>query len=388
MIKNLELNNFLSNHWQKKPLLIPAAFPEYKPPISAEELAGLACEDFIESRIISEHTENDQSIKSRWQLESGPFAESRFSTLPESHWTLLIQGLNKIIPEFDDLLHEFNFIPNWRVDDVMASFAAPNGSVGPHIDQYDVFLLQATGRRKWMISEKPVTDNDYIEDCALKIIKDFTSQSEWILEAGDMLYLPPNVAHYGIGMDDCMTFSIGFRAPSHAELLSAFVDEHINQLQDDMRYQDPELSSNINNGEITSDAINKVQDILLSQFSDKSKIEDWFGCFITDYLNEDDSLGENTMNSSEFIARFKSSKLLRRPASVRANYLINDNGLLSLFINGEKKEIKSDNADIIKLYCNQHLNHYNDMKNHLNDAHVVEFLCELVNNGYLEFYDE
>jgi 50S ribosomal protein L16 3-hydroxylase len=238
LINNLDIDDFLKNYWQKKPFLIRAAFPDYQPPISAEELAGLACEDFVESRIILENFANK-----KWHLENGPFAESRFPELPESHWTLLIQGLNKIFPELDDLLHQFNFIPSWRVDDLMASYAAPQGSVGPHVDQYDVFLLQASGRRKWMISEESVKENNFETDIPLKIIKNFKAESEWILEAGDMLYLPANVAHYGIAMEDCMTFSIGFRAPSHAELLSAYVDDHITELNENLRYQDPDLSN-------------------------------------------------------------------------------------------------------------------------------------------------
>jgi len=386
LINNIDINDFLNNYWQKKPLLIRAAFPDYESPVSAEELAGLACEDFIESRIISENTTKDK--KEKWTLENGPFSESRFSSLPDSHWTLLIQGLNKIFPEFDDLLHQFNFIPSWRVDDVMASFAVPDGSVGPHIDQYDVFLLQATGRRKWMISEEPITEDNFEENLPLKIIKNFKAQSEWVLEAGDMLYLPPNIAHYGIGMNDCMTFSIGFRAPSHAELLSAFVDEHIGDLKDNFRYEDPALSAKQSNGEISADAINKVQEILLSQFSDKSKIEDWFGHFITEYLNEDENLVENNLSTEEFLTTFEELGVLRQPASVRANYLINHKGNLSLYINGNKQDLKENTDSIVKLFCNQHLINYADIKPYLTENNTTEFLCKLVNMGYLELSNE
>ena len=380
---NLNITDFLQNYWQKKPLLIRSAFPDYVSPITAEELAGLACEDFIESRIILE-----QKNTPKWELENGPFAESRFTTLPKSHWTLLIQGLNKVFPEFDDLLHEFNFIPSWRVDDLMASYAAPDGSVGPHTDQYDVFLLQATGRRKWMISEAAVSEDNFESNIPLKIIKEFKAESEWVLEAGDMLYLPANVAHYGIGMEDCMTFSIGFRAPSHAELLSAYVDEHITDLNDSLRYRDPDLSPDQNNGEIKSNVINKVQQILLSQFSDTSKVEDWFGRFITEYLNDDESTVENTFTTAEFLATLKDKGTLRRPATVRANYLINQDKKIVLYINGVKQELKPNIDTVVKLFCNQHLNTYADLKPYLSEEHSTEFLCDLYNKGYLEFSNE
>jgi len=383
LIHNLNIKDFLKNYWQKKPLLIRSAFPDYVSPISAEELAGLACEDFIESRIILE-----QKSTPKWALENGPFPESRFTSLPKSHWTLLIQGLNKVFPEFDDLLHEFNFIPSWRVDDLMASYAAPGGSVGPHIDQYDVFLLQAKGRRKWMINETPVMDDNFEENIPLKIIKEFKAETEWVLEAGDMLYLPANVAHYGIGMEDCMTFSIGFRAPSYAELLSSYVDEHLTDLNDNLRYQDPDLLPEQNNGEITSDVINKIQKLLISQFNDKSKTEDWFGRFITEYLNDDENMVENTLSTSEFLSTLKKTGLLRRPSTVRANYLINQNNKISLYINGVKQILKPDTDDIVMLFCNQHINTYADLKPYLGNENTVDFLCEIYNKGYLEFPDE
>lgn len=380
MIHNLNIKDFLEHYWQKKPLLIRSAFPDYVSPITAEELAGLACEDFIESRIILE-----QKDAPKWELENGPFLESRFTTLPKSHWTLLIQGLNKVFPEFDDLLHEFNFISSWRVDDLMASYAAPDGSVGPHTDQYDVFLLQATGRRKWKISERTVSENNFEENIPLKIIKEFKAESEWILEAGDMLYLPANVAHYGIGMDDCMTFSIGFRAPSHAELLSAYVDEHVTKLKDNLRYQDPDILPEQNNGEITSDVINKIQHLLISQFNDKSKVEDWFGRFITEYLNDDEILVENTFSNIEFLNTFKDVGILRRSATVRANYLINQDKKIAIYINGIRQNIRPDAYEVAKLFCNQHLNTYHHLKPYLVEENALTFLCELYNKGYLEF---
>lgn len=382
---NLNIDDFLENYWQKKPLLIRAAFPNYHSPITADELAGLACEDFVESRII---TENKSTPK--WSLENGPFPESQFSKLPNSHWTLLIQGLNKIFPEFDDLLHEFNFIPSWRVDDLMASYATPGGSVGPHIDQYDVFLLQASGERKWMISEEAIDESNFEENIPLKIIKDFKAESEWILQAGDMLYLPAGVAHYGIGMKDkadCITFSIGFRAPSHTELLTAYIDDHISELNDNLRYKDPNLSANIDNGEISAAAITQVQELFLSQFKDKDKIADWFGRFITDYLNDDHSHIENTLNSSEFIATFKKSKQLRRPATVRANYIVNTKNELSLFINGQKQNIEAKNKLIAMLFCNNHIIHHEELSKNLSKD-AFDFLLVLYNKGYLEFPDE
>ena len=388
-MKNININDFLKNYWQKKPLLIRAAFPNYQSPISAEELAGLACEDFIESRIIQESTiPLAKKTKPKWILENGPFLESRFSELPTSHWTLLIQGINKIYPELDDLLHEFNFIPSWRVDDLMASYAAPNGSVGPHLDQYDVFLLQASGKRKWMINTNPTEDYNFDYDSPLKIISDFKSDSEWVLEAGDMLYLPANVAHYGVALDDCITFSIGFRAPSHAELLTAYVDDNITELNEDLRFQDPPLSLNNNCGEISSEAIDNIQSIFLSQFNDKEKIANWFGQYITEYLNDYESITNEKISLSDFLDEFKNRGCLRRPAALRANYHINESNQVHLYINGNKKNFPSDSKDLVMLFCNKTVIDYDDLSEKSLENKSLEVLFELYNQGYLEFQNE
>lgn len=382
MIHNLNINDFLSQYWQKRPLLIRNAFPGYHSPVTAEELAGLSCEDFVESRLVSEH-----KSEPLWRIEHGPFAEERFSKLPESHWTLLIQGLNKLFPELDDLLHEFNFIPGWRVDDLMASYAVTGGSVGPHIDQYDVFLLQASGRRKWMINQQPVTDADLLPGLPLKIIKNFKTESEWVLEPGDMLYLPPNVAHYGVALDDCMTFSIGFRAPSHAELISAYVDETLATLKDELRYQDADLAFNPDSGEITPQALLKVRQIIQSHFTNEEKMNDWFGRFITEYLNDEDYFAENNLTSAEFVAMFKKCKALRRPATVRANYIKTAPAELKLYINGMPYPLQKGSENIAQLFCNHHLLFYDKLKPDLQDPTISHFLTELYNHGYLEFLE-
>ena len=381
---NLDIDDFLKNYWQQKPLLIRKGLPKYQSPICAEELAGLACEDFIESRIITEN-----KSKPKWSLENGPFTESHFTNLPKTHWTVLIQGLNKILPEFDDLLHEFNFIPSWRVDDLMASYAAPDGSVGPHIDQYDVFLLQASGKRKWMISSEIINEDNFEENIPLKIIKNFKAESEWTLEAGDILYLPANVAHYGIGLENCITFSIGFRAPSHTELLTAYIDDHIGEINEKLRYRDPQLSQNINSGEISEAAIDSIQKIFIEQFNNREKLADWFGEYITDYLNDHEDIESEKLTFSEFIQRLKKLNYIRRTPTVRANYYFKHNeGQIAFYINGSKQKILPSTEKIIRLFCNQHIINYNDIKPYLEDKSAIEYLFHLYNNGYLEYPDE
>jgi 50S ribosomal protein L16 3-hydroxylase len=212
---SLSRSQFLERHWQRRFVAFAGAMPGFVPPISPDELAGLACEEEVESRLVLGH------VGSRFRLEHGPFEESRFEDLPKRDWTLLVQDVDKHVPAMAALLEPFRFLPDWRIDDIMVSFAAPGGSVGPHTDQYDVFLLQAQGRRRWQLSER--FSPALRADCDLKVLQQFEPEHELIAEPGDILYLPPNVAHFGVALDEAMTFSIGFRAPDQRELLSALL---------------------------------------------------------------------------------------------------------------------------------------------------------------------
>lgn len=232
----LSQQQFLTQYWQKKPLLIRQALPGFDPVLSIDELAGLACEEEVESRLIEEVGETGP-----WQCRHGPFSETDYARLPESHWTLLVQDVDKHVPELAPIMRRFNFIPEWRRDDLMVSFAPFGGSVGPHTDGYDVFLLQAMGTRRWQISHEPVQEAVYMDGLDLKILRQFDPDESWDLQPGDMLYLPPHFAHHGVALNDCMTFSIGFRAPTQLEILDAFMQTLTEQGVGQQRYRDPGL---------------------------------------------------------------------------------------------------------------------------------------------------
>lgn len=208
----------------------PAALPGFRPPITPDELAGLACEEEVESRLVI------GDVATRFTLEHGPFEEDRFEQLPHRDWTLLVQDVDKHVPEVARLLEPFRFLPDWRIDDIMISFAAPGGSVGPHTDQYDVFLLQARGRRRWQLAER--FSPELRSDCDIKVLQRFESERELIAEPGDVLYLPPNVAHFGLALDEALTFSIGFRAPDQRELSGALARELATDARLDERFGD------------------------------------------------------------------------------------------------------------------------------------------------------
>ncbi|NUS37690.1 MAG: cupin domain-containing protein [Lysobacter sp.] len=275
---------FLRDYWQKRPLLIRNAFPGFVSPLQPEDLAGLACEEVALSRIVLHDRAND-----RWTLRHGPFAEEEFPGMPRQDWTLLVQDVDKWDADVAALLRRFDFLPRWRIDDVMVSFAAPGGSVGAHVDQYDVFLLQAQGHRRWEIDAAEALGRGappaaFRDDADLKLLRAFHPTHDWVLGPGDMLYLPPGVPHHGVAEDACLTFSVGMRAPAAAELLGDFVDTLAADADEALRYRDPDLAPPADPNEIDTAAMQRVVEALnLLRMNDADRLGDWFGRFITIY---------------------------------------------------------------------------------------------------------
>ncbi|MDB4806741.1 cupin domain-containing protein [Pseudomonadales bacterium] len=292
VLGDIPLSTFLADYWQKKPLLIRKALPTDISPISADELAGLACEEHVESRLIIQNGE-------QWNLQIGPFDEKTFAQLPPSHCTLLVQALDHHIPAAAELLEKFNFIPRWRIDDLMMSYANDGGGVGPHYDNYDVFLIQVSGKRQWEVggdyldlANQPAAHNKFVANLPVKILSEFTPENTWTLNPGDILYVPPGVGHNGVAQgDDCMTCSVGFRAPSHSEILREYTDYMGEQLTESLRYTDPNLQAQSNTGEISSQALKSIQQILSHYANDETMIGNWFGKHVTTpkYQIADDS---------------------------------------------------------------------------------------------------
>ncbi len=284
ILGQIEPNDFLQKYWQKKPLIIRQAFNDFQLPIEADELAGLAMDEEVESRIIIEKGEKP------WQLKRGPFSEETFASLPPSHWTLLVQAVDHWVPEVHSILEAFDFLPSWRLDDIMISVAADGGSVGPHYDQYDVFLIQAEGKRQWQIGPVYDAESPKLEDTELHILSEFEVLEEHLMEPGDILYLPPGVGHNGVAAgDNCMTISVGFRAPSHREILMQYTDFISDQLPDSLRYSDSDQKLPMNKGEIDDEALNRLQVILREHIDDRSKLAQWFGHQMTQLKHDQEA---------------------------------------------------------------------------------------------------
>ncbi|HUL94662.1 MAG TPA: cupin domain-containing protein [Usitatibacter sp.] len=264
---------FMRRYWQRAPLLLRGAFPRFADPLSVRDVLALAASDEAESRLVVRRA-------GRWSLERGPFAPSRFKQLPRRDWTVLVQDTNHFSPRADALLSRFDFIPHARIDDVMVSYAAPGGGVGPHVDSYDVFLLQGLGRRRWRISRQ--RDLSLVEGLDLKILARFRPTDEWVLEPGDMLYLPPGVAHEGVALDECLTWSIGFRAPADAELVEGFLDFLRDRLRPGGQYRDPGATPARHPGAIAPAMVEHASRVLATIRWTPRMVREYVGCALSE----------------------------------------------------------------------------------------------------------
>ena len=273
----LTVKEFLRDYWQKKPLLIRQAFPQFQGLINAQQLIALACTEDIQARLVTRQ-------RGKFKLRQAPFEPADFKRLDKNEaglkWTVLVQGVNHYLPEAAELLKHFAFIPHARLDDLMVSYAPKGGGVGPHFDSYDVFLLQGSGHRRWQISAQP--DRSLIAGAPLRILSDFRVEQEWVLEVGDMLYLPPRYAHNGIAEDDCMTYSIGFRTPAHQELAEQFLVYLQDRIVVEGSYTDPDLKTQQYPSEISLAMLRQVGQVIKQIRWDKADIANFLGCFLSE----------------------------------------------------------------------------------------------------------
>jgi 50S ribosomal protein L16 3-hydroxylase len=376
--------SFLRLIWQRKPLLMRAALPDYDCPVSADELAGLACEDEIESRVVIDDDARP------WQLAHGPLALAFFDDLPTTRWTLLVQDVDKHVPAVAELLDYFTFLPDWRIDDVMVSYAADGGSVGPHIDEYDVFLVQVEGRRRWGIDTRAPTDAPLREDTELKILADFVPEHEWVLEPGDVLYLPPGVAHWGVAEGPCMTCSVGFRAPSWREMLIDFCDHLIEREPGNAHYRDPPLSLQDSSAEIPGVVFDTVE-TLLGQLMRTDAVERrrWFGRLVTEpkpHLAPPPR--EEATPPTRFHERLRANGIIRRHPWSRTAFAKMPDGQRVLFANGVGYDVPASCQGLLRTFAHVREVHFGYLEPWLEQPDCLALLARLYDAGVLEFRDD
>lgn len=349
--QQVDLKTFLSDYWQKKPLLIKSALPNFISPVSPEELAGLSLEEEVESRIVIQHSAKE------YELQNGPFDEDTYQNLPEKNWTLLVQGMDKLIPEVAELLNEFDFIPQWRIDDIMISYATEGGNVGPHFDHYDVFLLQAQGKRRWMLTAQDCNESNYIQGVSLRLMEKYTVEEEFIVEAGDILYVPPKWGHHGVGLtDDCMTYSIGYRTYRGIELWDSFGDYLAETDSFKTLYQDPNWHGTLP-GQVTEGAWQQAKILLQKAINDDAAMQRWFGRFATQLDDGANNLLPTPLEKDEapemdevISAAYEADGIVRDDVC-RFAYLEMDQKVV-MYVNSQEWWVENAASDFIRHLCN------------------------------------
>lgn len=374
----LSLEQFLTQYWQKKPVLLKNGFKAFIDPLTADELAGLALEEDIESRVVS-------CANGEWDLHTGPFTE--FSHFGDSDWTLLVQAVDHWHPPAAQLLQPFRFIPNWRIDDLMVSFSAPGGGVGPHLDQYDVFIVQGEGKRHWRVG---MPDNSLQQLCPhprLLQVSPFVSCIDVITEPGDILYIPPGCPHEGTSIENSLNYSIGFRAPAQKDLLTGMADYLIDNNISGKRFTDPERQPASSVGAILPADLQQIKQLMQQLLADEQMLPLWFGELITQPKHELDQNEPDPHYQMEEIEEYlQEGSVLSRLGGLRCCYFqASDTSDITLFINGERCTLPPDELRTAKLLTDFTELSSNNNQHFCQSPQRLMLLTNYINQGYWYF---
>mgnify|MGYP000675191326 FL=1 len=370
----LSPEKFLAEYWQKKPLLIKQAFKNFEDTIPADELAGLAMEAEIESRIVS------MDNKGNWQVDHGPFED--FSQYGEENWTLLVQAVNNWSRPTNSLLQPFAFIPRWRIDDVMVSFSTPNGGVGPHLDQYDVFIIQGSGKRRWQVGAPNKALSTLLPHPDLKQVSAFEPLIDEITEAGDLLYIPPNHPHNGVSIENSVNFSIGFQAPSSQELWSSFADKLIDNNLGELRFSDTARKVTDSSTLISKADQQQLKAFMLEQLEDTALFEQFIGQYLTQSHHALELLMPvNEIDADKLADILSEPEILFMPVS-GLKAAITSEAEITLFLNGDSFPIDKQSLPLAELLAEQSPLTTNQVKNFNSCLKNTQLLTNVLNKGY------
>ncbi len=374
----LTAEEFLRDYWQKKPLLVRNAFPDMAYLVEKEDLLELAQEASAESRIILE-----KDGKKPWELRKGPFTTKQYKQLPKSHWTLLVQAVDHYLPELAVFWQAFSFIPSWRRDDVMISYAAPQGSVGKHFDQYDVFLVQGSGQRRWQLGEFCDQDAQFVADTKLRILQDMPITFDEVVNAGDLLYVPPKLAHYGVAQNECLTFSFGFRAPALSHVLEQIVDTALEQTGAESLYQDIDLQAQTHGSWLNPHHLQQLQQQMLTLLNQPELLAKALAPFLSEAKYEDyEPMGEAVTPDELQKALSEGATICRDPAS-RFVYVGTQGQAQTLYINGDEIDLPSEvDGQFVALLADNCQLTAEQLAAYLNQPTNSEWLCEQLASGY------
>lgn len=367
---------FLRDYWQKKPLVIRQGFKNFEDLLTPEEMAGLACDDMVESRRV-------YKTEGEWQAEFGPF--DSYEHLGESDWTLVVQALNNWLPKADELIQCFDFIPRWRLDDVMVSYATPGGGVGPHIDLYDVFICQGSGRRRWRVGDRG-PHKEFAAHPALLHTEAFDSIIDVELLPGDILYLPPGFPHEGVTLEASMSFSVGYRTASAKDMVSALADHLIDNDLGCEQIADPDRPLARQSGKISDADLARIKAQLLDTLDDQL-ISEFSGRYLTQSKCELDLVDEALGFQASDIVELLNDQVLTRLGGLRCLYFEHSVGQGIFYLNGEKISMPPKLMTIIMMLCDHQILTPEMLKPWLNDADFLDMLTTWVNAGFWYFQE-
>ncbi|MGN2672803.1 cupin domain-containing protein [Aliivibrio fischeri] len=378
---SFSLQEFLSEYWQKKPVIIKGGFENFQDPVTPEELAGLTLENDVDSRFIS-------NANNEWKAEHGPLSEELYETLGETNWSIIVQAANHWHEGAAELFKPFKQMPNWLFDDIMISYSVPHGGVGPHIDQYDVFIIQGQGKRHWRVGDIGEYQEEH-RHSALKQITGFEPIIDQILEPGDILYIPPGFPHDGYALEPSMSYSAGFRSPKEQELISNFADFIIENEKGDVHYHNPELSTQSHGSEITTRSFEDLKAMMLSAMSDEQTLKQFMGEYLSNSRHHLNIIPDSEKwTTGELLNYLHSGQALLKVAGVRSFYheVESCEENMTLFIDGENYVFPLKMKNAVITLCEANEVTLNNIEQLLLDPHSVANLLQLVNIGY--FYAE
>ncbi len=381
---DLTATEFLRDYWQKKPLLVRNAFPDIAALVNPEELMDLACEEGVEARIVVEKGEKP------WQLHYGPFDDKAFRKMPHTHWTLLVQAVDQYLPALADYLDCFAFVPNWRIDDIMISYAPQGGSVGPHYDQYDVFLIQGLGQRRWQLGQQCDENSPRVAGTPLRILQNIDVHFDEVLNPGDLLYVPPGLAHNGVAQNDCMTYSVGFRAPALAHVLERLVDGTLEKQGARQLYTDADLALSSSPGHLNAAALENLRRQVIALVDDPQRFQEAIAPFLSEPKYDDYEPETMEVEPRELLeALAAGGELVRDPAS-RCLYTGEPGQPGLLFINGQEQGFPASLGPLVCQLTDQRRLTAQELSKWLQQPVALAWLTEQVAAGHwlVEMPDE
>ncbi|MBT3983320.1 MAG: cupin domain-containing protein [Bacteriovoracaceae bacterium] len=366
---------FLKEYWQKKPLFVKGAFSNTMGLATPENLMDMGQDENFFTRMVW-----SEGGTKPWEAKAGPFTDDQFTRNEKDKWTLIVHSLELYFKEFREIRDMMKFVPTWQFDDIMATYSVKGASVGAHIDNYNVFIFQGKGKRLWQINENP--DEAYVEGLDIKLLSNFEIGAEYELEEGDLLYLPPGVAHHGITLEESISYSIGFRSFDYPDLAGAFFTDFLTTYDSSkcLKFKSPDLPKNIH--EYTDESVEDIINFFKNEILTKEVMTDWFGRYITSTNHEVSS--DEELPASEIYQNLESGVPLFRDVHLRFNFHREGDANVRLFANGHDYKLSNSEYDVVEKMLNTPGYEAIKITAPLPSS-VKETIVSLVNQGVLFF---